>query len=229
MNNMFDRCITFLTKARYKTKSILSFVLYLAFVITTINPNLPLVLQLVIFLVMISTITIFSSVYFTLWLNEISCKSIGILSKDIWKKVKKIVKELIMFFVFLLISTFILSHFISGTSENQTRIINDIHALPIYNILMAIIIAPIIEELVFRYLPYRFISNKKVYIIISSIIFASLHVINDSNALYYIWCYLPNATYLGYRYYKTKDLSVTISIHIFNNALSLLPVIIKLF
>ena len=54
-----------------------------------------------------------------------------------------------------------------------------------------------------------------------------MHVVNDTNAFYNIWFYLPNALYLGYRYYKTNDLLVTISIHSLNNLLATLPLILS--
>lgn len=45
----------------------------------------------------------------------------------------------------------------------------------VYHIVSAVIIAPPIEEFIFRY-PIRFIKNPKWYIIISSVIFGLIHI-----------------------------------------------------
>lgn len=226
MDDIFERFINVLIKE--KTKKVLSFVLYFTFVITLIGLDLPIIVKFIITLIQLSTITIFSSAYLTLWLNKMNDK-IESLSKVVWIEFKKILKEIILFFIIItIISGYLLSFFISGNSENQIRVINEFYQSPILSFITAVILAPIAEEFIFRYLPYQFISNKKLYVIIASIIFASLHVINDANAFYYIWPYMIRSFYYSWRYYKTKDILVTISIHSFNNFLSIL-VISKLF
>lgn len=218
MNRIFNKLTA------NKTKEILAFILYTLFIITLLEIKLPLAISIIIGVVM-SIIFLVFYCYFESWLFETLC---SITLKDVGKEILKIIKEIGMFFIFLYITTHILSIFIVGEPENQTQVVNSFYQSPIINSIMIVVIGPILEEIIFRYLPYQFIPNKKLYVIVSAVIFASLHVVGDSNALYYVWIYMVNAFYFSYRYYKTKDLLVTMSIHIFNNALSMLPLIMGL-
>ena len=207
-----------------KTKGILAFVLYVLFIVSLLEIGLPLAVNIIIGVVMSIIILVFYC-YFESWLFETICNTT---LKDVGKEIVKIIKEIGMFFIFLYISNFFLSIFIVGQPENQTSVVNQFYQSPIINSIMIIIIGPVLEEVVFRYLPYQFICNKKIYVIVSALVFASMHVVDDSNALYYVWAYMGDALYFGYRYYKTKDLRVTISIHIFNNAFAMFPLIMGL-
>lgn len=126
-----------------------------------------------------------------------------------------------MFIPFLLISECVISFIMIGEPANQTKIEESFYETLIFNSIYVVIIGPIIEEFIFRFLPYSFIKNKKLYVIVSAVIFAAMHVINDSNPFYYIWFYILGALYYSYRYYKTKDIWVTISLHSFNNLIAL--------
>lgn len=132
-----------------------------------------------------------------------------------------------MFIPFLFISTLAISLILIGEPANETHINESFGDAVIFNTILLIFIGPIYEEFIFRLLPYKFIKNKTLYIVISALIFAGIHVINDTKAFYNIWFYLPTALYLGYRYYKTNDLLVTISIHSLNNLLATLPLILS--
>ena len=207
-----------------RTKEILAFVLYSLFIITLLEIQLPLAVDIIIGALM-SIITLIFYCYFERWLLETICDTT---LKDVGKEIVKIIKEIGMFFIFSCVTNFLLSAFIIGEPENQTQVVNSFYQAPIINSIMIIVIGPIFEEFIFRYLPYQFISNKKIYVIVSAVIFASMHVVDDSNALYYVWAYIGDALYFGYRYYKTKDLRVTMSIHIFNNAFAMFPLIMGL-
>lgn len=141
--------------------------------------------------------------------------------KNIIQEVRKIAKEIVMFIPFLLISECVISFIMIGEPANQTKIEESFYEALIFNSIYVVIIGPIIEEFIFRFLPYSFIKNKKLYVIVSAVIFAAMHVINDSNPFYYIWFYILGALYYSYRYYKTKDIWVTISLHSFNNLIAL--------
>lgn len=106
--------------------------------------------------------------------------------------------------------------------ENTRKIFAFIVYVYFIGIFMKIIIGPIIEEFIFRFLPYRFIKNKILYVIVSTVIFAGMHVLNDPNPFYYIWFYMMRPLYYGYRYHKTKDILVPISMHSLNNLFDVL-------
>ena len=142
------------------------------------------------------------------------------------KKAKKILKEILMLIPILFLSWFIKKFIVTGEPLNQVGISNDYVQSPVSAFFTSVILAPVIEEFIFRFLPYKFISNKTLYILVSAIIFSAMHVINDSNPFYYIWQYIIIALYLGYRYYKTKDICVPISIHLLNNLIASIFILI---
>lgn len=124
-----------------------------------------------------------------------------------------------------LVSCLVATLFSIGEVANEKRLHELFYEGPIFYSIYIIIIGPIIEEFIFRFLPYRFIKNKVLYIIVSSIVFATMHVLEDTNPFYHIWIYMMRPLYYGYRYHKTKDLWVTISMHSFNNLIGILSLI----
>ena len=142
--------------------------------------------------------------------------------KNIIQEIKKIAKEILMFIPVLIITKLITIFVMVGQPVNQINIEQSFFEMPIFNSICAIVIVPIVEEVVFRLLPYKFIKNKAVYIIVSTVIFAVMHVINDPNACYYVWFYMMRPLYYGYSYYRTKDILVPISMHSLNNLIETL-------
>ena len=132
-----------------------------------------------------------------------------------------------MFIPIFIITICITSFIMVGQSANQTSIDESFYEAPIFNSILAIIIGPIIEEWIFRFLPSKFINNRTLYIIVSTVIFATMHVIDDPNAFYYIWFYMMRPLYYAYRYHKTKDILVPISMHSLNNLVATLLFVIS--
>lgn len=204
-----------------KAMNVAAFILYFLFIFTSIKTNLPLVLQIPITIVQLLIFIVFYIIFLSNLCNKLT-NNIDTLFHEIWKKIKKIVKEILMYIPFSMLSTFILSFIVVGESNNQTSVVESFNQSPIFYAIIIVIIGPILEEFIFRYLPYKFIKNKILYVIISSFIFAWMHVFDDPKAFYYILAYLPDSLYFGYRYYKTKDLAVTFSIHSFGNLVAVI-------
>ena len=180
-------------------------------------------------LLMIFTLSCFH-IYIYEWMEKrfdefIENKQKGRLVKNIVQEIRKIAKELVMFLPVLLVSGLITNFVMTGTPENEASVMKDFYESPFSVFILAVVIGPIIEEFICRFLPYKFIKNKIVYIIVSATIFALLHVVDDPNAFYYVWFYMMRPLWYGYRYYETKDIWVTISMHSFNNFLSFLSLI----
>lgn len=227
MNSKVERFFTFIMKE--KTRNIFAFTVYISFIIMFAVSNLPLALEII----CVSTLMIISlfacTVYLLEWMDKMSEKNSGKLRKNIAQETKKIGKEIVMFIPIWLISICVTSFIMIEQPANQTKLVESFYESPISELIYMIIIAPIIEEFIFRFLPYRFIKNKTLYVIVSTVIFATMHVINDPNAFYYVWFYMIRPLYYGYRYYETKDILVTISLHSLNNFISTLPLIISYF
>lgn len=192
-----------------KTQGFFAFLLYSLCLLYLAGKNLPLAFQ--------------SICNIALMVAQISCL-IYIITYDNKLSLKEIGKEILMYMIVILLDIYITPVFISGKSANQASLNKACSQIPIiYFVLLAVIIVPILEEYIFRFLPSKFIKNKVLYIIISAVIFAGMHVINDPKPFYYIWAYMLDSLYFGYRYYKTKNIFVTISLHSFNNLIALIP------
>ena len=107
--------------------------------------------------------------------------------------------------------------------ENEILIRSLIHVNPLYYLLIFGIISPISEELTFRY-GFNNIKNKYLYIIVTSILYAIMHLSNFSEILYVIPYFILGLTF-AYTYKKTNSLIYPISIHIIHNLISLLFII----
>lgn len=199
-----------------KIRKILAFLFYSLFIlIFIVGLRLPFILQVPFHLTFIAV----SILGIAICIVDLSTK---IHSKKDINILNKILSEIIMAFPIYILHIITIYFFMIGKPANQAALDMHHQQFPILSYIYTIIISPIIEELIFRLLPYKFINNKILFIIISSIIFAGLHVIHDPNPFYFIWFYMIISLYLGFRYYKTQDVLVTISIHSGFNLLALL-------
>lgn len=219
METKIGRFITLLMKE--KTQKFFAITLYISFILMFMQIDLPIILMIIWIVIML----LGWPMYISKCMIEINEKNEEQLGKNLKSEIKKIAKEILMFIPILLISYCVTFFMMVGKPANQTGIEQFFYEAPISSLILIIIVGPIIEEFIFRFMPYSFIKNKILYIIISTVVFAAMHVINDSNALNYIWFYMMRPLYYGYRYYKTKDILVPISMHSFNNLIAILLLI----
>ena len=124
------------------------------------------------------------------------------------------------------------------TSENQTSINSILDYLPGVLIFapITIIVAPIVEELIFRKSFFNVFKNKWIALLISTFIFGTMHVTTTysllitkgysiSNSLYYTFgfglSYYAMGLSFGLSYIKSdKNILVPIAIHMANNFLA---------
>lgn len=152
------------------------------------------------------------------------------LSSD-WKKFKKNNKEffskglkpyLISLFV-MLISNLLIQTFVSkGIAGNEQNIREMFNSTPIYIFFSAVIYAPLMEELTFRLSIRKIFSNRWLFIIISGLLFGSLHVLtsfNDITDLLYIIPYSAPGFAFAYMLYKYDNICVPISFHLIHNGM----------
>lgn len=203
-----------------KIRRILAFLFYILFIlIFIVGLNLPFILQIPFHLTFITVSILGIAICIIDLSNKIHNKE-NVNMFSIVVKLYKIEVELCMALPIYVLHLLILYFFMLGEPANQTALNARDQQFPIFSFISSIIIAPIKEELIFRLLPSKFINNKILFIIVSSVVFAGIHVIHDPNPFYYIWFYMIVSLYLGFRYYKTKDILVTISIHSYFNLLA---------
>lgn len=134
---------------------------------------------------------------------------------------------LLMFAIMALSNTLILAlkGTDTGTSVNEDIIRQQFMATPIYIYISAVIIAPIMEEIIFRRcLRSIFHTNKIVYIIMSALVFGFVHLLagitSPIDLLYLIPYGTPGAIF-AYLYVKSDNIMVPMSIHIMHNGIQM--------
>lgn len=118
----------------------------------------------------------------------------------------------------------------NATSVNQ-EMVEKLPKLLLF--ILSVLWAPIVEEIVFRETIRRFIKNNWIFIIISSLLFGFMHVINETSILNILMTLLPYGFlggFLAYIYTKTSNIVNNMMIHsvwnLFAFLISLLTIII---
>ncbi|ERJ52665.1 CPBP family intramembrane metalloprotease [Lactiplantibacillus plantarum] len=114
---------------------------------------------------------------------------------------------------------------VKQTPENQVILDKVFTTSPVINVVMMAVLAPIVEELIFRGLMYRWLFPRvtnwvsfTVALVFSSLVFALAHTLSFSPALL---AYLPIAVVLTFTYVWFNDIRYSIALHIINNSLAM--------
>ena len=123
----------------------------------------------------------------------------------------------------MLISNLLIQTFVSkGIADNEQNIREMFNSTPIYIFFSAVIYAPLMEELTFRLSIRKIFSNRWLFIIISGLLFGSLHVLtsfNDITDLLYIIPYSAPGFAFAYMLDKYDNICVPISFHLIHNGM----------
>ncbi len=149
--------------------------------------------------------------------------------KRLKEDIKKINKKQLIYIivgaiVLIVINEAISRLFIKLNVEmgNQDTIISYLGALKIPMLMSIVIMAPFIEEIIFRYSVRTLCKNKIVYIIISSISFGLVHGIGIATLLY-----IFIGACLAIFYLKNdENIVVPISVHLLNNLVAAIEVLL---
>lgn len=111
---------------------------------------------------------------------------------------------------------------LAGNISNNQELLN---SMPLYvTAFLAIIIAPLIEELMFRGFIKKFIKNDILFIISSSLIFGGLHVLTADSLQQFL--YIIPYSILGFafslNYVKTKNIASNIFLHSVWNSIAVI-------
>ena len=154
--------------------------------------------------------------------------------KEPKKNAFQIIKGFAMLFIAIIAGGLVLRYIGVNDISNNESIIRSMFIPEIWAsvaLFIGIVIAPpIVEELIFRKVLYGFVDRKFGYmiaIIISSLVFALLHIQGDYIQLI---VYFPLGLVLGYVYYKSNhNIWVVIGVHMLNNFYNWLLVTIDVF
>ncbi len=155
--------------------------------------------------------------------------------KDFWKKKSDYVGTAIKWwatgFVLMLIINNIIDKIVKGVGANEEAVQSMLSEEPILAIIMTTLFAPVIEELIYRKSLQDCFRNKRLFVIMSGVIFGLIHVIGSSNPLDYL--YIISYGLFGACFaqilVETDNVYSTIMVHMFHNGiLSLLAIVVKL-
>ena len=153
-----------------------------------------------------------------------------------WKsKVLFALKLFGIFMLFKLLSSYVMTLFSTIfnieqiTSENQTTINDLLGRFPILMGMSAIIFAPFYEEVLFRLGFKKCIPNKKVFILVSGLLFGLIHIfptdLHLGVALIQSIPYVSMGLCLAYFYSKYENIFYSILVHFYNNLLSVIIIL----
>jgi membrane protease YdiL (CAAX protease family) len=121
----------------------------------------------------------------------------------------------------------LITGFESSTPVNQKAILDMLSSDGlVFTLLSAIIIGPIVEELIFRKAIFGLIKHKYVALVVSSVIFGFIHVSSESSilvSLYQVIPYVSLGFVFGYLYLKhEKNIMIPIIVHMLSNFISII-------
>ena len=146
--------------------------------------------------------------------------------KNFGEKTDTAFKYWIIGFCLMVISNYIILLFSPvKTANNEESVRAILKATPIITMFFSCIVAPFIEELIFRKAFKDAINTKWVFILVSGIVFGSLHVVGNIKSIYDL-CFIAPYSFLGLAfaatYYDTNNIFSSIFIHFFHNTLVIL-------
>lgn len=216
-------------------KFILIFLLYLLYsdiiiiILTKLGVNikvLPNNLKIAIMLLINLSLMIMLFIFYS--------KSIKENLKDLKLNFKSYIKDNFKYYVIglliMIISNIIISFFVEGNSTNETLIREYINIMPIYMIFSSCIYAPFTEEMVFRKSLRNCFNNKVLYILLSGLIFGSMHLLSASNLveLVFLIPYSSLGCVFAYMYYKTNNIFVPMTFHMVHNTIIVINYLLML-
>ena len=152
---------------------------------------------------------------------------------------KDYIKKIISYFLIFLIVKYGVALFSSlllvmlgsdlVTSENQEAVVNLAKKLPFMMMISTSLLAPFVEEGIFRLGIKKVINNKYLFILVSGLIFGFMHIFPTELPLYVALIeslnYVTMGLLLAYIYNETDNIYVVVIIHALNNLLSMLMIL----
>lgn len=152
---------------------------------------------------------------------------------------KDYIKKIISYFLIFLIVKYGVALFSSlllvmlgsdlVTSENQETVVTLAKTLPFMMMISTSLLAPFVEEGIFRLGIRKVINNKYLFILVSGLIFGFMHIFPTELPLYVALIeslnYVTMGLLLAYIYNETDNIYVVVIIHALNNLLSMLMIL----
>ena len=175
---------------------------------------------------------LFMLIIIFLILKDTIINDFKIFTKYFTKFIKGYIKYWFIALGLMMISNMIILLFTKDIAQNEQSVRQLIKVNPILSIFLASVLAPLLEEFLFRLSLYKILSKYKwVFILLSGLIFGSMHVLptatNITDYLFLIPYSIPGSVF-AYTLYKSKNIFVPVSLHFIHNTSSIIIQIIAL-
>ena len=161
---------------------------------------------------------IFLAIYF-----KDSIKEFKIFLKNFWENFDVGLKSWLLGLGIMFVSNLILLIFFkSGGANNENAVQSLIKASPIAMGFYSCLLAPIVEEIVFRKTLKDSIRNKWLFIITSFLFFGGAHVVSSATNIVDLLYIIPYGAFgatFAYAYYKTDTIYTSMIFHVIHNSL----------
>ena len=147
--------------------------------------------------------------------------------KDLKENHEKYFKEYFKYWLYILLVMSVSNIIITmitynKMSGNEESVRNLVVKNPLYAYFSSVIVAPVMEELVFRRGIRNIIKDKTLFILVSGLLFGSLHIITGFSGiqdLLYLIPYCFPGLVFAYILAKTDNVLIPISIHLLHNGI----------
>lgn len=147
--------------------------------------------------------------------------------KDFKQNKNYYLKKYIKYWFIILFCTSMMNLIINSLNDgniagNETAVRDMLGEIPIYSWISGVLLAPFVEELVFRLSLKSIFKSKWIFIIASGLIFGSFHLIGNTNSLLellYIFPYSLPGCIFAYILYDSDNIFIPISMHLLHNGI----------
>ncbi len=142
-------------------------------------------------------------------------------------------------FILMFLANIILISVVGNMAGNEQTNREILNAMPIFSVITMVFLGPVIEEIAFRKGFREVFKSDKVFLIFTSLLFGSMHVINGLDfqsgssliqslpQLFYIIPYSILGYFFGKAYLDTNCIFTSITSHFIHNGLSVLLILVS--
>lgn len=135
---------------------------------------------------------------------------------------KKYLKYYLVGIAFMMISNLILVTIFDGIANNEEAVRATLKISPIYMYISAVLLAPILEESIFRFNVRKIIDEKWSFIILSGVLFGLCHIVSQITNWYDILYIIPYSSLgiaLARMYYESDNIFTSVMFHLLHNGI----------
>ena len=152
--------------------------------------------------------------------------------KNIKTYISKYIKYWFIALGLMVVSNMIVQTFTHNIAQNEQEVRQLFNSNPAFTFILSILLAPFLEECIYRLSIYKILyKHKKIFIIVSGLIFGGMHILGNVNNVFDILFIIPYGipgAVFAYTLIKSNNIFVPTSLHVFNNTFALIMQLIAM-